>query len=410
MPAFRNVKSRRSSGRFWNKVPIVYDEQGWEILPSAVDYPRHEVSSPHSSATSPSTTSADSDFENHPLRKSKGKSKASHPSDAEHVPRPKNAFIFYRSYYYQTQGGSDQNQISVAAGKAWKALSDEEKLPYQLMAEKEKRDHQARFPHYTYAPGSKNGSNKRKAAAKKKAPSSAKRALPSKPKAAPRRPSRPHIAPPSREPSPLAEIVLPTLPQLPPASVDEIECSEPMLDLTNEVASADSEGLFTPGWSFVPTSEIPPLELPPAKSEKEQRSEVSTLRPPGYEYIDEQFMPNPVTVPATVESFFAGAPLPEGLHYNYVDFDFGLLPSSIPEASSPVLDWSIDVVGTSQEVFEPSYADYALFAETPDSGVYAAYDPTGTFMHEVKYRMSPPVSPRTIPSHDVLEMEQYINY
>ncbi|KAF8063201.1 hypothetical protein FPV67DRAFT_232640 [Lyophyllum atratum] len=373
MPPVRNLKARRSSGRLWNKDPIAYDEQGWETLPAMIDYSRNDmpsahstatspsansadseyqdhsvckskgkrkaanssnadhvprpknafilyrshfyqtlggddqneisvaagkawkalcdeeklpfqlmaekekrdhrlrfphyytISSPPSTATSPSRTSADSDLENHSVRKSKGKSKAANPSNADYVPRPKNAFILYRSHFYKTLGGDDQNQISVAAGKAWKALCDEEKLPFQLMAEKEKRDHQLEFPHYTYTPGRKGPSAKRKTAGKDKSQPSAKKTLVPNARHVSRRASHILTSPLTRNLSPPTEIVLPTLPQVPPILS---KASEPTFHIKREESPGNSESLFTDGSSFVPTSEIPPLELSPVKTEK----------------------------------------------------------------------------------------------------------------------------------------------
>ncbi|KAF5381293.1 hypothetical protein D9615_008335 [Tricholomella constricta] len=400
MPAFRNVKSRRSSGRIWNKVPIVYDEQGWETLPAPINYSRSQISSPHSTATSPSTSSADSDFESRPVRKNKGKGKA---SDPDHVPRPKNAFIFFRSYFYQTLGGNDQNQISVAAGKAWKALPDEEKLPFQVMAEKEKREHQARFPHYTYAPGIKGCNTKRKPSGKKRTQPSAKKVLVSQPKRASLRASQTHIRLSRRTPSPPPQIAIPTLPQSSPVVP---EASQPVIDVTNDELQA-SESPFTPGWSFVPTSEIPPLELSLAKSEKDSLIDLS-LRPSGYDYIDQQFLPYSAAVPATVESFFAGSPQEE-LYYDYVDlpnYDYHLSQYSPLEESSSGLQW-MDATALSQDVPEPSYFDYTPGNGTTDSYSYGLFEPVVSQEAYLQKRYS---AHAFSPNVSELEMDQFINY
>ncbi|KAF8889610.1 high mobility group box domain-containing protein, partial [Infundibulicybe gibba] len=69
-----------------------------------------------------------------------------------HVRRPRNAFIFFRSNFYEEQKlystEIDQNDISRRAGQRWKSLSDEEKEPFRLLAENEKIQHQAMFPDY----------------------------------------------------------------------------------------------------------------------------------------------------------------------------------------------------------------------------------------------------------------------
>lgn len=225
--------------------------------------------SPHSSATSPSIASVDADFEIHPPRKSKGKAKATHLSDADYVPRPKNAFIIFRSFFYRTCGGSDQNQISVDAGKAWRALPDEQKKPFQLAADREKQEHQVKFPYYTYAPG---GALRRKNSAvkKKKTQSSAKKSLVNLPP--PRRDSLTSRT--KVEPVPVI-IPSPALPSLaPPSLVVPRNVEEPTVELANSDAALQGEPILA-NWSFetafVPTSEIPPLELSPVKSAEKVR-------------------------------------------------------------------------------------------------------------------------------------------
>ncbi|KAF8057470.1 hypothetical protein FPV67DRAFT_564576 [Lyophyllum atratum] len=502
MPPVRNLKTRRSSGRICNKVPIAYDEQGWETLPAMIDYTRNDRSSPHSTATSPSANSADSEFENQsvrktkgkskaanssnadhvprpknafilyrshfyqtlggddqnqisvaagkawkalcdeeklpfqlmaekekrdhrvrfphyytissppstatspsrtsavsdlesdPVRKSKGKSKAANPSNADYVPRPKNAFILYRSHFYQTLGGDDQNQISVAAGKAWNALCDEEKLPFQLMAEKEKRDHQLEFPHYTYTPGRKGPSAKRKTAGKNKSQPSAKNTLVPKPGHVSHRASRILTSPLTRNFSPPAEIVLPAPPQVPPILS---EASEPTFHIKREESPADSESLF--GSSFVPTSEIPPLELSPVKTEKDPHADLSSVRPSSYDIIDDQFQPHTAgTGEAQVEAY-----------YNYVDLpNYGASALHTPRTASPSsLDWAMDTAGSSQDVkFEPSYFDYPL-NDTPPVSSYDSFNPAPlhvSALYEEKSHMLPRISSLGTPSDHDLEV------
>jgi len=73
-----------------------------------------------------------------------------------HIPRPRNAFIIFRSHYYMrakaTQTGINQNSLSCAAASAWKALSDDEKRPYRRQAEEEKLMHYRKHPNYVYTP------------------------------------------------------------------------------------------------------------------------------------------------------------------------------------------------------------------------------------------------------------------
>lgn len=81
---------------------------------------------------------------------------------AEHVPRPKNAFIFFRSYYNahplefvdpSDQPHPDQNSVSCAAAAIWRSYSLEEKRPFQEMAEREKERYQVEYPGYKYGSG-----------------------------------------------------------------------------------------------------------------------------------------------------------------------------------------------------------------------------------------------------------------
>ncbi|KAG6897278.1 hypothetical protein C0992_002818 [Termitomyces sp. T32_za158] len=341
MPAFRNVESRRSSGRMWSKSTIEYHgtslftshyhqtanrhiENGWEI-PSQTDVSlsipiHHDMPSPHSSATSPSIASVDSDFEFHPARKFKGKAKVTHLSDSDYVPRPKNAFILFRSYFYQTCGGSDQNQISVNAGKAWKALPDEQKKPFQLAADREKQEHQAKFPHYTYAPGSRLGNIRRKknSAMKNRTQPSANESRVHPP--APHRDSRTSQM--KAEPAPVTILPPAMFSLAPPSPIVSTNGEEPTIDLVDSDAALQWEPVSTNcafETAFVPTSEIPPLELPPVKSDKvhilvrspgDQSDLVfqkwnkdmkglkpsSSLRPPNFDTSHEPFCFNPQPV------------------------------------------------------------------------------------------------------------------
>ncbi|KAF9006338.1 hypothetical protein BDZ89DRAFT_966003, partial [Hymenopellis radicata] len=78
---------------------------------------------------------------------------------AEHVPRPKNAFMFFRSYYNANplkfldpsdQPHPDQNSVSCAAAAIWRAYTLEEKRPFQEMADREKERYAVEYPGYKY--------------------------------------------------------------------------------------------------------------------------------------------------------------------------------------------------------------------------------------------------------------------
>lgn len=76
--------------------------------------------------------------------------------DPGHIPRPRNAFIFFRSHYIarcSSSGAGQQNELSKSAAKEWNQMSEIEKRPFAELAAKEKREHTAKYPNYTYAPG-----------------------------------------------------------------------------------------------------------------------------------------------------------------------------------------------------------------------------------------------------------------
>ena len=105
----------------------------------------------------------------------------------ERVPRPRNAFIIFRSWYIgkvkagvdMDAGKSDteddatiekvttttasltrpshsishQNELSKRAAKAWNGMNHEERKPYLEEANREKEWHKLMYPDYVYAPG-----------------------------------------------------------------------------------------------------------------------------------------------------------------------------------------------------------------------------------------------------------------
>lgn len=79
------------------------------------------------------------------------------------IPRPRNAFIIFRSYYnarhapLPSAGGAktNQNEVSRQAAKVWKSLTPEQQKPYQDQAKREKEEHHRLYPDYRYAPNGK---------------------------------------------------------------------------------------------------------------------------------------------------------------------------------------------------------------------------------------------------------------
>ncbi|KAK7028308.1 hypothetical protein R3P38DRAFT_919684 [Favolaschia claudopus] len=76
-----------------------------------------------------------------------------------HIPRPRNAFILFRcDYTRQNAKGtkrSNQNDVSCVAGTIWRNMTEEERRPWVVLAEEEKKRHAALYPGYKLIPRSK---------------------------------------------------------------------------------------------------------------------------------------------------------------------------------------------------------------------------------------------------------------
>ncbi|KIK66803.1 hypothetical protein GYMLUDRAFT_139852, partial [Collybiopsis luxurians FD-317 M1] len=70
--------------------------------------------------------------------------------------RPLNSFFtFRRELFYQLQRQDPKlikGNFSSIASDMWKSLSDEERMVYEVAAERAKMVHQARYPGYRYQP------------------------------------------------------------------------------------------------------------------------------------------------------------------------------------------------------------------------------------------------------------------
>ncbi|KAF4616945.1 hypothetical protein D9613_008958 [Agrocybe pediades] len=74
----------------------------------------------------------------------------------DHIPCPRNAFIFFRSYYIDVLRQSDdlqQNVVSKRAGQAWRSMSKEQRKPFEELALEERRVHKQVNPDYVYSTG-----------------------------------------------------------------------------------------------------------------------------------------------------------------------------------------------------------------------------------------------------------------
>ncbi|KAJ3997894.1 high mobility group box domain-containing protein, partial [Lentinula boryana] len=73
------------------------------------------------------------------------------------IPRPRNPFMIFRSEYHAqakitTDVERDHRHISRIVGYLWNNMSEEDKAPYRLAAEKEKAEHQRKYPGYRFCP------------------------------------------------------------------------------------------------------------------------------------------------------------------------------------------------------------------------------------------------------------------
>ncbi|KAI0078481.1 HMG-box, partial [Panus rudis PR-1116 ss-1] len=75
----------------------------------------------------------------------------------DHIPRPPNAFMIFRSQYWQLEklkssAERDHREISRMAGIMWKAMSPAERAPFKQKADEVKRRHMLLYPDYKYSP------------------------------------------------------------------------------------------------------------------------------------------------------------------------------------------------------------------------------------------------------------------
>ncbi|TFK38057.1 hypothetical protein BDQ12DRAFT_683892 [Crucibulum laeve] len=398
MPHFRNI-SRRQSSRLTRQEAVSYDEQGWEIpstfapskvqqqtvdslcTPSTMTHsanyrslgPDRTVAKSrrrdHAHAYSLSTTyrensvsfSSSSSYtplpapsEYFPSATTHTKSHARRKEEG-HIPRPRNAFIFFRSQYCAQQRALfppnhkfDQNKLSREAGAYWKGLDREAKRPFLKLAEQEKEDHQAKFPNYTYSPNDK-GKKKPSALVSRSASFvGRKKSTRVQRKVA----SSPYPRALSEE-SDVCDI--PRLPTPISSPSHSLGYGDDVMDTTEDVFD-----------QFVPTIEIPPLELSPAV-EKEKVPQFS-IPHPYYERIDEQFGVKPYVNPTTLDTF-----LPP-IHHYAANRSFGLegLGLGAPTATSPPI---IDFLQGAD------FADWSL-NEVMESGIDTIFDIAGYYAVE----------------------------
>ncbi|PBK92156.1 hypothetical protein ARMGADRAFT_1165890 [Armillaria gallica] len=152
MTPIRTMTTRRSR-RLSCQVPVRYDEEGWEAtdLLMYLTTPVSEAPSLTPSTFYHSSTQSDTQF---PRRHT-----PSHRRTPEHVPRPPNAFMLFRSDYWHENKDiireRDHREISRICGELWRSLPPAEKQVYTAKAISAKEDHLVKYPDYKFAPMSR---------------------------------------------------------------------------------------------------------------------------------------------------------------------------------------------------------------------------------------------------------------
>ncbi|KAJ3834136.1 hypothetical protein F5878DRAFT_728392 [Lentinula raphanica] len=166
MPPYRSANEYpRRSRRLSRQEPKVYDETGFEIFDDFdFSYPTEQAPiQPPASITPPpppspqrSRPSSDSYIVSHARRRNQ-----------DHIPRPPNAFIVYRSHWwdehkYSPSVDRDHRQVSRIVAHRWHTLSEEQRLPFRQEAEVRKQQHALMYPGYKYAPGTRKSKPRKK--------------------------------------------------------------------------------------------------------------------------------------------------------------------------------------------------------------------------------------------------------
>ncbi|KAF8147756.1 high mobility group box domain-containing protein, partial [Mycena galopus ATCC 62051] len=74
-----------------------------------------------------------------------------------HIPRPRNAFILFRCDYARQKNErklpketTDQNDMSRLVGSIWRNMTREQRAPWVVLAEAEKKKHAVLYPGYKF--------------------------------------------------------------------------------------------------------------------------------------------------------------------------------------------------------------------------------------------------------------------
>ena len=192
MPAMRNVhkcdgpaSSSECDGSSSSFASSLNNNLFASLHPSSRIHPSRDSTSSATSTESNSQKERKNNKRMRPKITSLDRSERDQQQGKERVPRPRNAFIIFRSWYIgkvkagvvMDGGKSDteddatvekmtiagsahpshsvnhQNELSKRAAKAWNGMNHEERRPYVEEAKREKEWHRLMYPDYVYAPG-----------------------------------------------------------------------------------------------------------------------------------------------------------------------------------------------------------------------------------------------------------------
>ncbi|KAJ7240465.1 hypothetical protein C8J57DRAFT_1527499 [Mycena rebaudengoi] len=147
MPVVRNVLPYRKSRRLRQADPKIFeDDEMWETYDDALLTPQSDANI--AVKAEPEETSEPPRLLD-PL-----------VLPHTHIPRPRNAFICFRSHYVRQEkrtaarvGPLDQTVLSCGAADVWRGMDTIQRLPYVQMAQEEKKAHTLKYPNYRYSPG-----------------------------------------------------------------------------------------------------------------------------------------------------------------------------------------------------------------------------------------------------------------
>ncbi|KAJ7641437.1 high mobility group box domain-containing protein [Roridomyces roridus] len=130
------------------------------LLPSDSEYSLSSYPS-LSDSSRPQTTAIDTQDLPVPTTPQPFPTKKSHARKQPqgHIPRPRNAFILFRCDYTRQKQPTlqqyDQNGVSRLVGEIWRNMNADQREPWVLMAEAEKKKHAALYPGYKFNPRSR---------------------------------------------------------------------------------------------------------------------------------------------------------------------------------------------------------------------------------------------------------------